>query len=77
MAKSRTRKPSSKKTKPQARPKDDPFVKLRDAVLEMSAEIEQACSQDRRWTSWKGNGVNCFEASQVIRCLKDLADECP
>lgn len=69
-------KKTSRKPKPAPRAKTHPLVRLRDAVLEMSAEIEQACAADRKWTSWNGNGANAFEAAQVIRPLKKIADEC-
>ena len=65
---------SDKTRKPRAAA--DPLVELRDAVLQMAEEIEEAVNEDREWTSWKGNGTNAFEAAQVIRPLAELAKKC-
>jgi hypothetical protein len=72
----RTRKPKTAPRKKTEKPTADPLVELRDAVLQMSKEIEEAVDEDREWTSWRGNGTNSFEAAQVIRPLAELAKKC-
>lgn len=70
------RKPVPSKPNEKPRAAADPLVELRDAVLQMSEEIEEAANEDREWTSWRGNGTNAFEAAQVIRPLAELAKKC-
>lgn len=68
------KRPGKATTKP--RGAKDPNKELRDAVLKMAEEIQEACDEDQEWTSWNGNGTNAFEAMNIIGPLKELALKC-